>query len=1093
MRAAPCRPRAAACRPGPPVGEPRQLRQPHQPRLTGLRLSTVTGHTGCSVRVHIVSTLADIAMAQVCVSLVGEHVPRGVTPAPPPLNGLKPMPAALQLLRQKCAEGGMPSVVINTAVSSLGEGAERNTRLAPPGHVLAGIKKRDKRRARGGSMDDATRVDVLVRRHLIQRNMVLLYIPGQQLVLTTPWALERARVDGRFMIATDAKVDTVTGVRSNWTSVRFKTLRGLSVPGTVWIAPKENNETIERGMHAIRCNVHCDSPSCPHTLIETYAPDGSYERHLSCELWWQPACCIDKHIPSFNGLRAVGLSDIMLCDYHGYNCFDSRLVDLGIRGDAADQINWGFRLLTRAASDAAAFDLRDSLACMLVRHAATPVRLWTLANAEAVIKYIDKCWMYPDMIRRSWIDANGLKLANTLAKKSYFLNTTGIAEWSHSHWTKIMMKAQTNKLVSETIVKTVGVTADGELAVGGGFFQDAQTRWSDADGRTLPESTDRKVRHAKACLAFLSLGADCVYPHTLDGLSVEEFKALASEEAAEGEEVNGGTAAEEGEADGEVHAWRRHRRESGGRMSSQFRQLPIRSPTNAELTKLAIGACFSIHEQQIADNVPLGERGVSLSDVRLLIEPQLAVLYQGGIDLYPHRACLKQGIDEYCLDSCARSAGCTLVPRLANDSIRRHAEAPSMHRTAHGLSPEFPAALKPMCQLLAHGGPLSFSKDNYVSVDDATGRCECLDSTYHGVLSAVMMGGCDDERGACKHDQLRRLCLEAATSVAANAAVRERCAGYLCSYVYERERGKPRAQRCMPLYTAGSADDIDALLVALRSHASIPHSGKGVASSSGTQTADAMSDAESDAGALDEDAAAVEAVESLQTSPRRHCTFAAAQLAINGFGVTFVPNTAAGGGVGIVVAAFSALGSGGYGPATHTGEQLQPHDVVLSVGGHSSDSDLTKLLSPTGQLTVPAGSTATTLEFVRLGCASASVYLGGRPARTKAKHGRNAPGKARASQVRDAELLGGAPSRVGRKPQRSRARDVAATDAGEPSFDEQVEAAFRVLRTRVSEEQQRELQRIINEVEQRLLARRELDESERAAWDAELQDMVYSQ
>ena len=192
------------------------------------------------------------------VSLIGAHVPAGTPLLPPPLDGLKPMPAALRDLRERCARGGsggLPTIVTNQAVAALGEGAERNTRVAPPARVLAGMKKRDKRKARGGSMDDATRVDMLVRCHLIQRGMVLLYIPGQHLILTTPFALERTRIDGRFMVATDAKVDTVTGIRSKWTSVRFRTPRGLSQPGVVWIAPEETAEVIERGVRVLQRNM----------------------------------------------------------------------------------------------------------------------------------------------------------------------------------------------------------------------------------------------------------------------------------------------------------------------------------------------------------------------------------------------------------------------------------------------------------------------------------------------------------------------------------------------------------------------------------------------------------------------------------------------------------------------------------------------------------------------------------------------------------------------------------------------------------------------------------------------------------------------
>ena len=174
--------------------------------------------TLCAFRVSIKATLADVAAGFVRVFLTGEHVPPWVEPVPPGLNGLKPAPFALRLLREKCAEpGAIPTRVANTAQAALGEGAERNTRVAPPARFLAGVKKRDARRARGGSMDDATRIDMLVRCHLIQRGMVLLYVPGVQLVLTTSWALERAR-EAR-MASIDAKVDVVTGARSKWTSV----------------------------------------------------------------------------------------------------------------------------------------------------------------------------------------------------------------------------------------------------------------------------------------------------------------------------------------------------------------------------------------------------------------------------------------------------------------------------------------------------------------------------------------------------------------------------------------------------------------------------------------------------------------------------------------------------------------------------------------------------------------------------------------------------------------------------------------------------------------------------------------------------------
>ena len=172
---------------------------------------------------------------------------------------------------------------------------------------------------------------------------------------------------------------------------------------------------------------------------------------------------------------------------------------------------------------------------------------------------------------------------------------------------------------------------------------------------------------------------------------------------------------------------------------------------------------------------------------------------------------------------------------------------------------------------------------------------------------------------------------------------------------------------------------------------------------------------------------------------------------------------------------------------------------MLSVGGDSSDPS--KLLDSDGQLSVPSGASSVVLEFVRRPQAAGRRYLGGRPKQVKPKYGPNAQRKKKgasghASRVRDAELLGGAPARVARKPQRARAGARAARDAGTPSADERIEAAFSALAQMGGSsdlEQQRELQSIGAEVEARLLARRELSGAEKAARDAELEGMIYSQ
>lgn len=513
-------------------------------------------------------------------------------------------------------------------------------------------------------------------------------------------------------------------------------------------------------------------------------------------------------------------------------------------------------------------------------------------------------------------------------------------------------------------------------------------------------------------------------------------------------------------------------------MSSSFHTPQLRPPTDGELAALVTSICETTSDD------------TTFREIRQQLEEPLRT------DLEPQKAVIKAAVQDYMLCRCVKAAACSLVPHLPDDNIRRHAEAATTRRVARGLSPEFPPELQPMRALLAHGGTLSFNRVGYCAVEDSTGRCECFDSTYYGVLSAPLTGNSQDDDGACKHDQLRKLCKQASASSAAAAAVRDHCSSYLCCYLSERERSKPEAQRCRPLYDAGRAGDIDALLTALRSHPSIPPTGKGVASTA-EPSEQQGSDSESDDGnGGSERDAAEAAAEALQTLPRRHCSFQASELAANGFGLAFRANDEVDGGMGIVVAAFAPLRSGGNPPATHSGEQLLPCDVVLRVG--KDDGDLTKQVSSDGLLAVPAGSEATTLEFVRPVHSSRPVkYLGGRPAKKKPKYGHNARGKrtAWASHVREDELLGGAPSRVSRKPQHSRARDRSAGGVTEPSVSEQMEALLRAVETAggSSAQQQRELERLASEVEAQVLARRQLGEAARAERDAELCEMVYSQ
>ena len=216
---------------------------------------------------------------------MGTHVPAGTPAVPPPLNGLAAVPSQRDALARKVVHGDTPTAVVNAAHAALPQGSTSNSAWVPPARVVARAAKSIRRTQRGGTMSDATRVDLLVRGQLVQRQMVLLYIPGHILVLSTPWALERARTDGAQAVASDAKVDTVAGVQSKWSSIRGKTQRYLSAPYAVWIGPEENAVTVYRGAEALAVNVACSDAGCDHSFIVTYGVDGSIRMRRRCKRW----------------------------------------------------------------------------------------------------------------------------------------------------------------------------------------------------------------------------------------------------------------------------------------------------------------------------------------------------------------------------------------------------------------------------------------------------------------------------------------------------------------------------------------------------------------------------------------------------------------------------------------------------------------------------------------------------------------------------------------------------------------------------------------------------------------------------------------
>ena len=146
-------------------------------------------------------------------------------------------------------------------------------------------------------------MDILVREQLIQRHFVLLYLPGYMLVMSSEFALERARHDGSKMVISDAKIGTVEGLKWKWSSIRGKCHRTQKTqPYAVWISPVENKQTICLGAKTLREAVRCEDHNCDHHFIIEYGfdghDDGFRSKRCCCATNnWAPAVVIDKHIP----------------------------------------------------------------------------------------------------------------------------------------------------------------------------------------------------------------------------------------------------------------------------------------------------------------------------------------------------------------------------------------------------------------------------------------------------------------------------------------------------------------------------------------------------------------------------------------------------------------------------------------------------------------------------------------------------------------------------------------------------------------------------------------------------------------------------
>ena len=279
-----------------------------------------TRHHGCAFRITVTASLEDVAAGRYHVQLSGTHVPDGTWAMPPPPNGLKTAPHVTARLARHCIDGIFPTVAVNNEAKNLGAlNGVSSTRFLPPTKVLSARVKRERREERGACITDLHRVDRLVREVLIQRQLVLYYVPGEILVLSTPFLLERAHCDGQNFVVSDAKVDTVAGLQWKWSSIRGKSdidHMSITLPYVVWMAPNENRETVALGATALRNAVRCSDPECDHAFQLEYNFDGRGGFKMTrsrCTPSFSPAVGLDKHMPSYQGFRAAGCARQSFC------------------------------------------------------------------------------------------------------------------------------------------------------------------------------------------------------------------------------------------------------------------------------------------------------------------------------------------------------------------------------------------------------------------------------------------------------------------------------------------------------------------------------------------------------------------------------------------------------------------------------------------------------------------------------------------------------------------------------------------------------------------------------------------------------------
>ena len=150
----------------------------------------------------------------------------------------------------------------------------------------------------------------------------------------------------------------------------------------VWISPVEDAETVGLGAETLAINVPCSAPNCDHAFFVTYGADGSIRMRRRCIRWYAPAVCLDKHLPSFKGFERAGYGWRSLCRFHAPKCFEEKLKDLGIKGDGASALVWGFKLMQRSLTIAKAFELRNEFVTAIIAQAARPQPLLRQCRAQ---------------------------------------------------------------------------------------------------------------------------------------------------------------------------------------------------------------------------------------------------------------------------------------------------------------------------------------------------------------------------------------------------------------------------------------------------------------------------------------------------------------------------------------------------------------------------------------------------------------------------------------------------------------------------------------------------------------------------------------